>query len=44
MNSDSVDPSSNKCLFQTSDGRTCRMLQVLWNVQIQGFVRLSPVK
>lgn len=27
MNSDSVDPSSNKCLFQTSDGRTCRMLR-----------------
>src|SRR5712672_4056335 len=27
MNSDSHDPNSNKCLRQTSDGRTCRMLR-----------------
>ena len=27
MNSDSLDPNSNKCLYQTSDGRTCRMLR-----------------
>src|SRR6266850_288573 len=27
MNSDSLDPNSNKCLRQTSDGRTCRMLR-----------------
>ena len=27
MNSDSPDPNGNKCLYQTSDGRTCRMLR-----------------
>ena len=27
MQSDSLDPNSNKCLRQTSDGRTCRMLR-----------------
>jgi len=27
MNSDSLAPNSNKCLRQTSDGRTCRMLR-----------------
>jgi hypothetical protein len=27
MNSDSLDPNSNTCLRQTSDGRTCRMLR-----------------
>ena len=27
MNSDLPDPNSNKCLYQTSDGRTCRMLR-----------------
>ena len=27
MNSDQLDPNSNKCLHQFSDGRTCRMLR-----------------
>jgi hypothetical protein len=27
MNPNLIDPSSNKCLYQTSDGRTCRMLR-----------------
>jgi hypothetical protein len=27
MNSDSPDPSTNKCLRQFADGRTCRMLR-----------------
>jgi hypothetical protein len=27
MNPDSLDPNSNKCLYQTDDGRTCRMLR-----------------
>jgi len=27
MSSDSPDPNSNKCLRQTSDGRSCRMLR-----------------
>jgi hypothetical protein len=27
MNPDSTDPTSNKCLRQTSDGRSCRMLR-----------------
>ena len=27
MKSDSLDPNSNKCLRQFSDGRTCRMLR-----------------
>src|SRR5258706_15223668 len=27
MNSDPLDPNSNKCLQQFADGRTCRMLR-----------------
>jgi hypothetical protein len=27
MNPESHDPNSNRCLYQTSDGRTCRMLR-----------------
>jgi hypothetical protein len=27
MNPDYSDPNANKCLYQTSDGRTCRMLR-----------------
>jgi hypothetical protein len=27
MNPNLIDPSSNKCLYQTSDGRACRMLR-----------------